>query len=219
MARRALLVEGVADTTFYGAFAREIGIRSLDVLPPRSLGAAVDSKTNAIHILPTLLSQLDDGSLDRLGLVVDADYHAEHGLGFAATLAKIREQLVAHGFATEKRLATGGFLFEHPDGLPAVGAWIMPDNQHDGMLEDFIKASIADEQQRNLHTHASEVVGKLREPLFKPIHRSKADVSTWLSWQKMPGAGVEGTVGSKLIDLASPLCTAFSAWLETVFRR
>ena len=217
MARQVLIVEGIADTTFYSAFSRESGIGTVEVMPPKSMGARVDSKSNAIHILPNFLKQLDDATIGNLGIVVDADYQAEHGLGFSDTLSKIREQVLAHGFLNEKKLAEGGFLFEHSDGLPPFGAWIMPDNRHDGMLEDFIKNSILDEQQVLLHRHASEVVGKLRSPLFKQIHRSKADVATWLSWQRMPGARLESTVGDCLIDLTAPLCIAFRSWLRAVF--
>src|SRR5258708_37107 len=158
----------------YTAFCRVSGMLNVDVIPPRSFGAGIDSKTNAIHILPILLNQLDDGAIINIGIVVDADYHSEYGLGFAGTLEKIREQLVAHGFSTESRMAEGGFLFNHPDGLAAVGAWIMPDNRRDGMLEDFIKESITVEEQRLLHLYACKIVGKLPAPLFKPIHRSKA---------------------------------------------
>jgi hypothetical protein len=216
MAYQVLLVEGVADVAFYSSFYRESVDRSIKVMTPRSVGARFDSKTNAIHVLPTLLSQLDDASIDNLGIVVDADYMNEHGLGFANTLDKIREKVVAHGFSREKRLQKGGFLFEHPDGLSPFGAWIMPDNKSDGMLEDFLQKTVV-EHQRALHEHARSIVGDLREPLFKSIHRAKADVATWLSWQKMPGARDESTVGDHLIDLASPECLAFESWLRTVF--
>lgn len=218
MARQVLLVEGIADVAFYSSFYRERVARPIQVMTPRGAGADVDSKTNAIYVLPTLLSQLDDASIDNLGIVVDADYKKEHGLGFAHTLEKIREQVVAHGFLAEKRLQDGGFLFEHPDGLPPFGAWIMPDNRSDGMLEDFLQKSVAENQQA-LHQYASSIVEGLREPLFKPIHRAKAEVATWLSWQKMPGARVESTVGDRLINLASPECRSFDSWLRAVFPR
>jgi len=218
MSRQVLLVEGVADVAFYSSFYREKVARAIQVMTPRKAGACVDSKTNAIHVLPTLLSQLDDASIDNLGMVVDADYRNEHGLGFAHTLDKIREQVVAHGFSAEKRLQEGGFLFDHPDGLPPFGVWIMPDNRSDGMLEDFIQKSVAEDQEA-LHLHASSIVGDLREPLFKQIHRAKAEVATWLSWQKMPGERVESTVGDHLINLESPECRAFDSWLRAVFPR
>ncbi|MFN9914703.1 MAG: DUF3226 domain-containing protein, partial [Pirellulaceae bacterium] len=119
----------------YSSFYREKVAIAIQVMTPRNAGACVDSKTNAIHVLPTLLSQLDDASIDNLGMVVDADYRDELGLGFAHTLDKIREQVLAHGFSSEKRLQEGGFLFDHPDGLSPFGVWIMPDNRSDGMLE------------------------------------------------------------------------------------
>lgn len=218
MAHQVLLVEGVADINFYSSFCRESFARYIKVMTPSGAGARVDSKTNAIHVLPTLLSQLDDGSIDNLGIVVDADYKEEHGLGFANTLDKIREKVVAHGFSVETQRQEGGFLFQHPDGLPPFGAWIMPDNRSDGMLEDFLQKSV-DENQKALHNHATTIVNGLREPLFKPIHRAKAEVATWLSWQKMPGAKVESTVGDRLINLASPECQAFDLWLRAVFPR
>ncbi len=218
MVHQVLLVEGIADVAFYSSFYRESVARSIEVMTPRRAGACVDSKTNAIHVLPTLLPQLDDASINNLGIVVDADYRDEHGLGFADTLGKIREKVFAHGYSAERRLQEGGFLFEHPDGLPPFGAWIMPDNRSDGMLEDFLQKSVA-ENQKALHHHASSIVEGLREPLFKPIHLAKAEVATWLSWQKMPGARVESTVGEHLINLASPECRAFDSWLREVFPR
>jgi len=36
-----------------------------------------------------LLQQLDDASVSHLGVVVDADYKSEHGLGCAMTLDKV----------------------------------------------------------------------------------------------------------------------------------
>lgn len=215
MGQRILLVEGRADSTFYEAFCRVMKRKGIDVKAPTSIGATVDGKTNAIHHLPLLLQQLDDASVSHLGLVVDADYKSEHGLGCAMTLEKVREKMVAHGFRHEKR--GNGFTFSHPDGLPAVGLWIMPDNQHDGMLEDFIKSSILSPPQIELHAAACRVVAALREPLFKPIHRSKAEVRTWLAWQNTPGGPLEHAIGNSLIELSSTACQEFNNWLGSVF--
>ncbi len=218
-ARQILLVEGIADTSFYDAFCRESGIKEVGIVPPRSLGAKADGKPNAIYILDSLLDQIADAdaSLKRLGLVIDADYEEHQGLGCVGTLAKIREKLAAHGFNREKRIHGAGFLFDHPDGLAPVGAWIMPDNRNEGMLEDFIKAAIVGEEQAELHNLACRTVGSLKTPLFKPFHRSKAEVSTWLAWQKMPGARLESAVGNKLIELSSANCKALAEWLRMVF--
>lgn len=217
MPQQILLVEGPADQTFYDAACREAGRPKVKVTTPNSLGAPVASKTNAIHRLPLLVKQLEDGSVTNLGIVVDADYQVEHGLGFAGTLDKIRDQLNLHGFERETRLVSSGFEFLHSDGLPSVGAWIMPDNKNEGMLEDFIQSVISDAEQSALHKTACAAVSRLSHPLFKPIHRSKAEVATWLAWQQAPGAGLENVIGNGLINFAMQRYAQFQQWLHHVF--
>lgn len=217
MSRQILLVEGRADQTFYEALCRKANRDNVKVATPKSIGGKMDTKTHAIHNLPFVLSQLEDGSIANLGLVVDADYDEEHGLGFKGTLEKIREQALSFGFERETRLQSGGFVFRHPDGLPQFGLWIMPDNRSEGMLEDFVKLSITESIQTSLHGHACNVTSKLVSPLFKKIHKSKAEVATWLAWQQKPGAHIEVTIGDGLIDLASPALLSLVSWIHAVF--
>lgn len=217
MGRKHLLVEGADDSTFYDAFLRVAAIPRVSVTTPKHIGGVVDGKTNAIHNLPTLIRQMEDGSITACGVVVDADYDAEHGLGYSKTLLKAREKLAECGYARETPIPSGGFLFRHSDGLPSVGLWIMPNNRDDGMLEDFVKSCIGDEAQDALHTLACRAVGSLNPPLFKTIHRSKAEVSTWLAWQRAPGAAIETVVGNRLIDLNSTPATQLKTWMTSLF--
>ncbi len=92
----------------------------------------------------------------------------------------------------------------------------MPDNQNEGMLEDFIKNCIATEEQ-DLFKHAEETVKNIPEPKFKPHHQSKAEISTWLAWQKQPGHGVYITVKDELIDTDNPLFVRLSEWLNHIY--
>lgn len=217
MGQRILLVEGPADSFFYAAFVRHLRIKGVKITPPAEYGAKINSKSNAIHVLPTLLDQLDDGSVSSIGLVVDADYEATGGLGFRKTLDQIVHKIQSHGFEINPIKQPHGFLFSHPDGLLPFGVWIMPNNKTEGMLEDFIKESIRADDQVRLRDSAVEVVASLKNPLFKEIHRSKAEVATWLAWQKTPGEKLESTIDGNLVDLTSPACSTFSEWLRTVF--
>ena len=213
MGERMLLCEGSDDKEFYEALCREAGLKDIEVKPP---ARPVKSKTHAIQYLEVLLRQMNDGSLKRLGLVVDADYAATHGLGCAGTLDKIREKLDPAGFDRPQRLSTGGLVFEHNHKkLAPVGVWIMPDNHSEGMLEDFIKTALRSGDA--LHPHACGVVSALPETRFKPIHRAKAEIATFLAWQAMPGKRLVSTVGDGLLDLAAPPCSAFTGWLRAVF--
>jgi len=109
-----------------------------------------------------------------------------------------------------------GVIFKHDDGLADFGLWVMPNNCDEGMLEDWIKDCVHS-NEHNLFTHAEEVVGDLSPPKFKPIHRSKAEVATWLAWQKKPGHGLYHAVEEQLIDTNSEMFKELSDWLNHIY--
>jgi hypothetical protein len=50
-----------------------------------------------------------------------------------------------------------------------------------------------------------------------PIHRSKAEVATWLAWQKQPGHGLYRVVEDQLIDMDSELFLELKDWLTHIY--
>jgi hypothetical protein len=50
-----------------------------------------------------------------------------------------------------------------------------------------------------------------------PIHRSKAEVATWLAWQKQPGHGLYRAVEDQLIDMNSELFLELKDWLTHIY--
>lgn len=219
--RNLLLVEGIADKSFFEEFCR---IHTLDaeirIAPAKEVGGTHNSKRGAIDLLPTLLQQLEsvDGPIQRLAMVVDADAVANGG-GFDRTITQIAPHLVNVGYTpTPVLLSTGGLVFEHPDGLPAFGLWVMPDNVSDGILEDWIAGSIHPDEQ-TLFAHATAVVGGLPSPKFNALHRRKSEVATWLAWQKKPGEGIYYTVQQDgLLNPGSTLYAGLRDWLIRIFR-
>lgn len=216
--RRYLLVEGARDSTFYAALVRVLGYKHIDVMPPHEFGKR-PGKVHALILLSIIAQQLGDGSVEKLGVVVDAD-HASLGSGFGATFEKVAGILRGHGYVAPNMVArsVAGLIFSHPEGLPEIGVWIMPDNGSDGMLEDFVRQSVEEADQAALLSAAVTVVGKLDKPLFdRKRHLSKAEVATWLAWQKIPGKGIESAAGDGLIKLNAPLVSEFNAWLKRTF--
>ena len=110
----------------------------------------------------------------------------------------------------------GGVLFQHDDGLADFGLWVMPNNRDEGMLEDWIKHCIHPDEN-DLFAHAGTVVDTLPQTKFKPIHISKAEVATWLAWQKKPGHGLYHSVEENLIDTNSVLFKELSDWLNHIY--
>lgn len=220
MAEKLLLVEGASDSSFFEAYLRATRLTGVKVSPPRDLGAAANGQGNVSTLLPILIPQLSDGRITRLGIVIDADYKHK-GVGHGASYKRITDQLRTFGYKVpnpypkkERR-----FIFKHPDGLPSIGLWIMPDNRSDGMLEDMIAATISKKEQLTLYAYAHGVVSAIKNPLFDAtIHSTKAEVNSWLAWQKMPGKALVSVIGDGLIDLKKGPAQSFSEWLVRVFR-
>ena len=92
----------------------------------------------------------------------------------------------------------------------------MPDNSSDGLLEDLIKGAIIEDEHVLFNT-AEHCVQSLKTPKFKVIHRSKAEVATWMAWQKTPGQPLVGAVGGNLLDFQSGTGKFFIDWLKRVY--
>lgn len=224
MAKRnkVLVVEGNADVFFFDAMLRELELNGVEVSPPASVRRA-NGKFHAIEAMEIFVKQLLDQSIERLGLVVDADTPlAGQDRGFAPTIRAVDEKLSGYGFSRTSRPNGEGFIYGQPavKNSPKIYVWIMPDSCGDGALEHFVRAQVgANEVQRNWYQRAEAVVGQIADPLFNPdAHKIKAVTSTWLAWQKYPGKGMQSVVGDKLIDLEGGLAAKLNGWLRSAFQ-
>lgn len=217
MTGKILVVEGRQDADFYSALCQRANVLKVDVKPAPSPG-----KGNAIKFFEMLLRQLPGGSIKNVGLVVDADYPADKGgdTGFGATFSAIAGVAEKAGFKAPpiKPQPNSGYVLLPPAGLQPAGVWIMPDNSTHGMVEDFVRQGVTSQSQKVLLGQASKAVGAISSPLFNPVlHKSKAEIYTWLAWQKNPGSRLVGTVGGGLIDLTGRPQREFLSWLKQVF--
>jgi hypothetical protein len=151
-------------------------------------------------------------------VVVDADYVSENGMGFEKTLRRFADLVQDSGFDKRQRVGhEGGFLFCHADGFADVGLWVMPNNDADGMIEDWAEACVAD-WDKPILDYAYKVLKKVPGPRkYKDIHKTKALIATWLSWQKIPGQGLHQGVRDGAIDLDKVLGRRLLEWLRRVF--
>lgn len=212
---RVLLVEGETDQGFLIEVLKVLNLQvDVKVAPPKELGGDYNSKQGVLNYLPTLLNQLADGSLINLAVVVDADTSPDGGYQWTFDLV---DKIVKPIGYSLKASTIGGLIFEHDDGLADFGLWVMPDNTQEGMLEDLLKECIHTNEQA-LFAHAQSVVKKLPKPQkFKSIHSSKAEIATWLAWQKKPGHGLYSAVTDQLLDSNKPLYADLIAWMKHIF--
>lgn len=216
MADRILLVEGDADKRFFKEICKTLELHaSVEVAPPKDVGGSQNNKEGVFNHLSYLLNQLGDAEITRLAVVVDADSVANGG-GYPRAIERVENIVKQYGFTLAPNHPVAGVIFQHDDGLADFGLWVMPNNSKEGMLEDWIKSCVHSNEHK-LFTHAQEVVDTLPQPKFKPIHRSKAEVATWLAWQKQPGHGLYRIVEDNLIDLNSDMFQELRDWLNHIY--
>lgn len=217
---RLLLVEGVSDQRFFQHVCRTLELRaSVQVSPPREIQGGHNSKEGVFKHLPLLLKQLEDGSLERLAVVVDADDPRSSGLGCTRTRERVEEIVRGAGFTLAKRAPLQrGLVFTHPDGFADLGLWIMPDNRQDGCLEDFVQTCVT-RAESSFFAQAQAVVARLPTPRrFSDTKLAKAEMATWLAWQADPGRGPYYALEEGLLDVDGEPFRGLAGWLRHIYR-
>lgn len=224
MGERILVVEGNSDRAFFKAYCDAIGKAEIKVRTP--VEAAQPERVGngwrgVVDALPKLLMQIKAENIDQLGIVVDADYPQNEG-GFAQRCQQLLTAIndaanqVGVGHYCLSPTPSSGAIFQHENGLPEIGLWVMPSHQDDGMLEDFIQRLIVDPIQSDLLNHAKQSIAVLPTVLFnRDLHLAKATVSTWRAWQKEPSASLGQALNNKLLDRSKAV--DFENWLRKVF--
>jgi len=215
IADRVLLVEGESDRSFFVEVCKTLELdTSVTVAPPKDVGGSHNSKEGVFNHLPNLLNQLGDAQITHLAVVVDADSE-DNGGGYNRAIDRVTKIVTEYGFTLASN-PVGGVLFQNDEGLADFGLWVMPNNCDEGMLEDWIKSCVH-ENEHELFAHAESVVDTLPQTKFQPIHISKAEVATWLAWQKLPGHGLYRAVEDQLIDTNSALFKELCVWLTHIY--
>lgn len=146
-----------------------------------------------------------------IGIVLDAD-----------TDLQIRWQQVQKAFERVKvqipfTLPTSGLLHTADEHLK-VGVWLMPDNQNEGALEDFIRTLIPENDK--LFPKVQEFVQQLEQNMltsFKTQHKSKALMHIWLALQEEPGTPMGKSITRNFLNGKNTQAEAFVNWLKNLF--
>jgi len=225
-----LLVEGEADKKLIKRLCKQQNINLIEIEPvtPEDLltdedilsGATGNGKTGVLNRLNYLIPDLeDDGKpLKCLAIIVDAD-QSQDGQGYQATFDKVSQLLQSHDYNFDQTATqqAQGIVFSHNNGLEPIGVWIMPSNQEDGALESWISACI-NNTELPLFNHATTVVNQLSTSFnrtFTGNKKAKAEIATWLAWQKSPSIGLYAAV--PLLDIQTIRHQQLITWLRYIF--
>jgi hypothetical protein len=164
--------------------------------------------------LRSKLKDLASGDLNRLVLVLDADHEPVGGPAkrWKEVLSALRET----GFAIPEGVSTDNGLIYDLDDKRRVAVWLFPDCKSPGALEEFIMQTLVPVDDVLLK-NAQTVVGALEERRFPSKYDRKAEVRTWLAWQKRPGLPPGRAIAEKVLVPDETRLGPFLTWLRQAF--
>lgn len=198
---KKLVVEGVEDKLVIAEL--------VDPLENNVFIANCDGKDNIQPKLNTLIANPTNNNI--IGVVLDADEDIN------TVWASYRSFLARHNLNLPENPSVEGTIISND--LIKLGIWVMPNNSLSGMLEDFVKLLIDDE---DLLVNEAESVLKLIETkkinkYNQRIHRSKAFIHTWLAWQTEPGRSMAVAISQKNLNKNNPNSLHFKNWFNLLF--
>ncbi len=142
-----------------------------------------------------------------LGIVVDADEDRE------ARWRSITGRLLSAGIQAPRAIEPSGTIIE---GSPRVGIWLMPDNQSEGELEDFVAGLVPDSDPvwPLATTYIRDIPPKDRK--FKQKKELRATLAAWLATREDPRQ-MGLAITSRDLDASRPPAPDFVGWLGRTF--
>lgn len=156
-------------------------------------------------------NELKASGLEALGVLIDANGDA---LG---RWNQVRDRYRDQFDDLPDEIPESGLGVVHSLG-PRFGVWIMPDNRFSGMLEDFLVRLIPNES-RPLYELAESSVAEAEQNAapFSEVHRTKAEIHTWLAWQDQPGKQLHEAVHHRVLNPEKPESRPFVNWFRQLF--
>ncbi len=209
---KRLLVEGSDDLNVCYHLFKHYDIEILEKNQTTSQQRIeIINKQGITRLLGTLDQELDRSHLKCLGILVDADEDV------ASRWQSLRSILVKCGYSAVPLIPDPNGTIVREDEKPAVGIWIMPDNQLPGMLEHFCRFLVPDNDRlwvtaENALQHVIE-----QDCRFHKQHTIKAHLHTWLAWQEVPGRPIGQAIAKRYLDPEASHAQLFIQWIREIF--
>jgi hypothetical protein len=160
---------------------------------------------------PALTATLKEHGTEALGIVVDADD------SFRGRWDSIKGFCQAHYQNTPESMPENGLILTSV-GMPRFGAWIMPDNKSEGMVETFCRFMVP-ETAANLWEYAAKTHIEARSygADWIEAHQEKAHIHTWLAWRDPPGERMGSAIAKKLLNPEADACRPFVQWFRKLY--
>ena len=218
---RILFVEGIDDQHTIWAICEHFKVEETFIVEVPDGTGGINSRLRANekggidNVLKATQGFLAAQNIERLGIVIDADTN------LSAQWKKVSSILEKLGYENiPLQPDSNGTIIEQENKLK-FGIWIMPDNQiEEGFLETFLTFLVPDPENNKSWQQAQKCVAELEDKPFikrEADHTQKAEIHTYLAWQKEPGKPFGTAITAKYLDANNPHCKSFIDWLNRLF--
>ena len=169
---------------------------------------AAGGKDKILNSVETTVSVSNGRSV---GFVLDADSSLrDRWNAIASRLRKL-------DLSVPQEIPPAGFVGESPRFRARVGVWLMPDNQREGALEDFLETLVQAEDPLLPHAKESAERAKALGARYPDSKAGEAVLRTWLAWQEDPGLPYGSAIRARFFRHDSPTAESFVAWYRCLF--
>jgi hypothetical protein len=200
---KILLVEGKNDQHVVWSLCSKFNIpENFDVVDCEGIDKLIEQ-------IPVRFKQ---SGIETIGVIIDADTDLN------AAWQKIRSVFLGQNCPVPENIPSDGLICENPGGIK-TGAWIMPDNNLNGMIEDFISFLIpANDSLLPIAESTLQSIEHNHLNKYTLNHKSKAKIHTWLSWQEVPGAPLGLAITKRYLTTDNDACLKFITWLKDLYK-
>jgi hypothetical protein len=219
--RNVLIVEGFNDRHFVDHLLRPKGFRKATKLADSKnfiITMPEWTEAEAVRIvvadgfdeIPSAIRNvLRPDDLDGFAIIADTDLIEDN------RWESLRGTLGKFGFSGLPDLPPAGGLVMDNLGIPALGVWMMPDNQSSGMIESFACKLVNAEDPSWLHARLAVAELPEAEGQFsRSRHLEKALIHTWLAWREEPGCQLGTAVAKGYLRNEHEEVARFCDWIE-----
>lgn len=146
----------------------------------------------------------------RVGFVFDADDSPN------ARWEEIRTECQAAGLNVPATPVHGGFWSPGLRPGSRFGLWMMPDNRSTGALEDWL-TTLINPDDRCWPIARQAVADAHGQGCALEARRTKADIRTWLAWQRFAGAPYGTALRRGYLRAGAPEAQPFVSWFRALF--
>ncbi len=162
----------------------------------------------------------------RIGFVVDID------IAISQRWQAVKARMNEIGMNLPDQCPANGFIGKLDEYPHNFGIWLMPDCATDGqMLEHLVETLLPANDP--LWPHAKQCTARAVELLddanqqipdggrkwkrFGDQEKIKAEVHSWLAWQREPGVALGAAINDHILSHDSPQAIAFLKWAKELF--